>query len=255
MEAHVQTVQRQFDPQAQAYLSSQVHAQGPDLAWVRGQFLPTLPAASQALDLGCGAGHLAFALAERCARVTAFDPSPSMLATVRQEAAARGFAHIDTVEGLAQQLPFATGQFDVVASRYSAHHWEALPAALAEIRRVLKPGGALLMIDVEGDDSPLVDTHLQAMELLRDRSHIRNRAPSEWQRLLTEAGFVMEAHLQWPTRLAFDSWIARMRTPQTLAQAIRALQEGAPAEVRAALRLETDGSFGVTTGAMVARPR
>ncbi|TDR76503.1 class I SAM-dependent methyltransferase [Paludibacterium purpuratum] len=253
MKAHVETVQQQFDPQAQAYLSSQVHAQGPDLAWVREQVLPTLPPEAAVLDIGCGAGHLAFALAERGARVTALDPSPSMLHTVSREAAARGLSQIDTVEGLAHCLPFADGQFDLVASRYSAHHWEALPAALAEMRRVLKPDGMLLMIDVEGDETALVDTHLQAMELLRDRSHIRNRAPSEWRRLLTLAGFTVASHRQWPTRLAFEAWVTRMRTPPVQVQAIRALQDGAPAEVRTALAIEADGSFQVTTGAMLAK--
>lgn len=252
MRQHADAVLQQFDAQAAAYLASPVHAAGPDLEWVRTQLLPTLPAGGCALDVGCGAGHLAFALAERLAAVVALDPAPSMLQAVADHADRAGLP-IETCQGQAGKLPFADGRFDLVATRYSAHHWLHLPCALAEMRRVLKPGGTLLLIDVLGEEDALVDTHLQALELLRDPSHIRNRAPSEWRRLLPEAGFELLQEQAWPLRLAFAAWVGRMRTPALQQQAIRALQAGAPQEVGAALGFEADGSFSVHTGLMLAR--
>jgi ubiquinone/menaquinone biosynthesis C-methylase UbiE len=254
MRPHTQAVQDQFDPQAQAYLISAVHAAGPDLAAARERVARELPTDAQILDVGTGAGHLSFALAPAVARVIALDPAPGMLATVRQAAAARGLPQIETREGSADALPFAAASFDLVCTRYSAHHWFDLPRALAEMRRVVKPGGFILVIDLLGEEQPLVDTHLQSIELLRDTSHVRDRSSAEWCSLLNRAGFERIEHCGWPTRLEFMSWIQRMRTPEALVTAIRMLQGGAPAEVQRALAIEADGSFTARTGLFWARP-
>lgn len=246
---HKETVQAQFDSQAHAYLHSTVHAVGPDLLRATELISQSIPAASgRFLDVGCGAGHLSFAAAKALASVVAIDPSPNMLATVSQAATEKGLTNIRTRQTTAESMPFDDGQFCVVASRYSAHHWLKLPEALKEMRRVVKPGGYFLMIDIEGDEDPLVDTHLQTIEVLRDRSHIRDRSPSEWERLITDAGFSMIEHHSWMTRLAFEPWVTRMRTSPERIAMIRTVQQEAPAEVRKALAIEEDGSFSMKTG-------
>lgn len=254
MRTHSEAVQQQFDPQAEAYLTSPVHAAGPDLRAARERVERALPRSASCLDIGTGAGHLSFALATVVARVVALDPSPSMLATVRQAAAVRGFAHIETCEAAAATLPFAAASFDLVCTRYSAHHWLDVPRCLREMRRVVKPDGFILLIDLLGDDDPLVDTHLQSIELLRDPSHVRDRNVAQWRALLHAAGFQDPEHETWATRLAFTPWVERMRTPPALVSAIRTLQTGAPAEVQRVLRIEADGSFSARTGLFWARP-
>ena len=248
MKTHAEVVQQQFDPQAGAYLTSAVHAQGADLDTVRA-LLATLAVPGRALDLGTGAGHLAFALAERFAHVVATDPSPAMLAVVDAAAAERGLAgRLSTCACPAERLPFTDDEFALVASRYSAHHWPDLARGLDEMHRVVAPGGRFLVIDVLGDESPLVDTHLQAMELLRDPGHVSNRSKGAWHHALTAAGFTIERALVFPLRLEFASWSARMRVPPATIDAIRRLQLGAPAQVAEALAFEPDGSFTVRTG-------
>ncbi|CAM5210536.1 putative methyltransferase YcgJ [Castellaniella defragrans] len=246
---HQKKVQAQFDPQAQAYLHSRVHASGPDLARAR-EIVQGLSGAREKtmLDVGCGAGHLSFTLAPWVAHVIATDPLPGMLETVKKAASDRGLGNLDARSAVAEQLPFEADYFDIVATRYSAHHWENLPGALVEMRRVLKPGGLLLIIDLQGEENPLVDTHLQAMELLRDPSHIRDRSPSEWARLLAAASFGDMAHESWPTRLDFQPWVTRMRTPARQVEVIRILQRESPIEVQSALKIEEDGLFTATTG-------
>ena len=256
MSSHQQTVQDQFDPRAQAYLTSAVHAQGPDLKQAQalvGEWAKARAGKTRALDVGTGGGHLSFALAPLLDRIVALDPSPQMLATVAKAAAERGLHQIAFQEGSAEALPFPDASFDLVVTRYSAHHWLELDRAMAEIRRVLAPGGALLVIDTEGDPSVLVDTHLQAIELLRDRSHVRNRSAAEWRALLGAAGFTVLSHQAWPLRLEFTSWIERMRTPADRAAIIRSLQQDAPQEVKDALAFEADGSFSIRTGLFWAR--
>jgi ubiquinone/menaquinone biosynthesis C-methylase UbiE len=246
--SHTEAVQEQFDPQAQAYLSSTVHAAGPDLRAARERVEQCLGGDAQVLDVGSGAGHLSFALAPAAARVVALDSSPGMLATVRKAAAARGLKQIETCEASATALPFAPASFDLVSTRYSAHHWLDVPQALKEMRRVVKPGGFILVIDLLGEAHPLVDTHLQSIELLRDTSHVRDRSITQWQSLLHQAGFCAIEQCTWATRLEFTSWVERMRTPAALVTAIRMLQAGAPAEVQRALNIEADGSFTAQTG-------
>jgi ubiquinone/menaquinone biosynthesis C-methylase UbiE len=254
MRTHAQAVQEQFDPQAQAYLTSPVHAAGPDLHAARERVRRFVKPDAQVLDVGTGAGHLSFALAPAVARVVALDPSPAMLATVRAAAATRGLAQIETCEGCADALPFAAASFDLVCTRYSAHHWFDVPRALAEMHRVVKPCGFMLAIDLLGEDQPLVDTHLQSIELLRDTSHVRDRSIAEWQALLMQAGFAHIEHSTWTTRLEFAPWVKRMRTPEALITAIRMLQSGAAAEVQRTLNIEADGSFSPRTGLFWARP-
>ncbi|MEF7614315.1 methyltransferase domain-containing protein [Aquincola sp. MAHUQ-54] len=252
MTDHAEQVRQQFDPQASAYLHSAVHAQGPDLDAARRLLQARLPPGARVLDVGCGAGHLSFALAPLAGSVVALDPAPGMLETVAGAAAQRGLHQVRTQAGSATRLPFDDRHFDAVATRYSAHHWPDLPAALQEMRRVLKPGGWLLVIDVMGADEPLVDTHLQAIELLRDASHVRNRDLAQWRALLAAEGFTLAHEARWPLRLQFTTWIERMRTPAAKAEVIRTLQREAPAEVKAALRIEGDGSFTATTGLLLA---
>lgn len=244
---HSETIQAQFDAQAQAYLQSAVHAAGPDLIHAR-ELVTAHTSKGELLDAGCGAGHLSFALAPLVDRAIALDPSPNMLATVEEAAAQRGLGQLRTVQAKAESMPFDNARFDIVASRYSAHHWRDLPAALEEIRRVIKPGGRFLMIDIEGCEDALVDTHLQTMEILRDRSHVRDRSPSEWAHLLEQAGFTAIRHWSWPTRLEFASWVTRMRTSSDRVTMLRQLQREAPEEVRNALAIEEDGSFTAMTG-------
>jgi ubiquinone/menaquinone biosynthesis C-methylase UbiE len=151
--------------------------------------------------------------------------------------------NITTVQGMAEILPFPDAHFDCVISRYSAHHWHDVPAALREVRRVLKPGGQALMIDTAGGETPLLDTHLQAVEILRDPSHIRNYSVQEWLTLFREAGFTAIARKQWPVALEFAGWTERQRTAPERVAAIHALWSAAPDEVRAFFDVQPDGSF------------
>jgi ubiquinone/menaquinone biosynthesis C-methylase UbiE len=250
MRTHEQTVQSQFDPRAQAYLTSAVHSAGPDLQRAKELVAQAVPPSAHALDIGCGGGHLSFALAPHVARMVALDPSPSMLAAVSKAAAAKGLGQIETRQGNAESLPFEDGSFPLVCTRYSAHHWTRLDEASREAVRVLAPGGHVLFIDTLGHEDPLVDTFLQSIELLRDPSHVRNRSREQWRSLLHAAGLVEQeqAQAEWPTRLEFASWVERMRAPADRVAVIRSLQEGAPREVREALAIEPDGSFTIQTG-------
>lgn len=238
---HEAVVDRQFGSQAGAYLKSAVHAQGVEFERLRA--LVAGQGQARVLDLGCGAGHVTFNVAAEVGEVVAYDLSADMLAVVKAAAAERGLANVVLQQGVAERLPFADATFDFVMSRYSAHHWSDLGLALREARRVLKPGGVFAMIDVASPGRPLLDTHLQTVEVLRDTSHVRDYSGGEWLQQLAEAGLRIEGHVLQRLRLEFSSWVERMRTPEAFRVAIRQLQAAVGAEVREYFEIEEDGSF------------
>ncbi|HEU5047432.1 MAG TPA: class I SAM-dependent methyltransferase [Rickettsiales bacterium] len=249
MKDHSQIIHDQYDSQANAYLISAVHAAGPDLQYAITLVEKTIPKGrGNFLDMGCGGGHLSYALAPHAHHVTAADPSPQMVATVAAAAQEKGLGNIETVRASANDMTFATGSFCIAASRYSAHHWRDTEACIANMRRTIKPGGYLLMIDVVGHEDPLVDTHLQAMELLRDRSHIRNLTIPQWRQIITLSGFELLEEKTWPLPIAFAPWISRMKTSPEREKIILTLQAESPAEAKQALQFAPDGSFMLQTG-------
>jgi len=238
---HEALVGRQFGTRADAYLSSAVHAQGADLEALAA--LVDAEGQMRVLDLGCGAGHVSFAVAPRARAVAAYDLSADMLDVVARAAADRGMTNITTRQGVAEHLPFADASFDCVLSRYSAHHWRDFAAGLSEAARVLKPGGIAGFVDVISPGSPLLDTYLQGIELLRDPSHVRDYSRSEWEAALVRAGLTPGSVGAHHIRLDFAVWTERMRTPKLQADAIRALQAAMSETVVRHYDIAPDGSF------------
>ena len=234
-------VAEQFGRSAAAYVQSPVHASGPDLTAI--SELASKRHFTNALDLGCGGGHVSFALAPHVARVTAYDLSPEMLQAMSAEAATRGHTNIVATLGVAERLPFDSASFDLVVSRFSAHHWQNVPVGLAEARRVLRADGLAIFIDVYAPEDPLLDTFLQTVEMLRDPSHVRDYSVSQWQQMLKAAGFRPEQPRVRKLATEFTSWIARMSTPDVLAQAILKLQGEVPDEVRKHFGIMPNGDF------------
>jgi ubiquinone/menaquinone biosynthesis C-methylase UbiE len=110
------------------------------------------------LDVGCGTGYLALRMADvvtASGGVLGVDPSPGVLAHARRRA--RGRAHCDFTDGVAEKLPAEDGRFDVVVSSLMIHHLpeEVRARAAGEMFRVLRPGGRLLIADFRPPTGPL----------------------------------------------------------------------------------------------------
>ncbi len=238
-----EAVRRQFAPVAANYATSAVHAAGPDLRAMLAAIL--LRGDERALDVGCGPGHTALAFAPHVAAVTAVDLTEDMLAQGRRLAAERGIDNVTFRQGDVERLPFPDGSFDLVTSRYSAHHYPHPLEALREVARVLVRAGTFLLVDVVAPSQESVDAFLNRIETLRDPSHVRDHTVGQWQDMLATSGFVAEALGSWPLRLEFRSWVTRMNTPPASIARIQDLLEGATPEIRAALAVENDYSFSV----------
>ncbi len=239
-----ESVRRQFGPVAAAYAASATHAGGADLTAMLAA-AGELRGSERVLDVAPGAGHTALAFAPHVASVTAVDLPEEMLAEGRRLAAERGLTNVTFVRGDAAHLPVPDASVDLVTCRYAAHHFPRPAAAVHEWARVLAPGGQLLLVDVVSPDDLAADTVLNAAEVLRDPSHVRDHTVAQWFAMLETAGFAVADLGRFPLRLEFASWIERMRTPGPVAAQIKTLCAAAPATVRDILQVEDDGTFTV----------
>ena len=253
MKQHSIIVEKQFGAQAQNYLDSSVYASGADLIQLA-QLSQNLPTAKTILDLGCGAGHVSFTLAEAFleAQVTAYDLSEDMLDIVAKEAKNRTIPNIVSQQGRAETLPFSDNYFDLIVTRYSAHHWFNVPQALAQIKRVAKKGATLVVIDVIAPEVPLYDTILQTLEIIRDRSHIRDYRLTEWLGMLGQQGFSVEAFNRWKLYLEFNSWVTRINTPEARIDTLKTLMDELPEEACQYFQLTQQRAFSIDTAYILA---
>src|SRR5512146_775976 len=129
-----QSVQRQFGAVAANYTTSAVHRGGPDLDAMLAAAAPH--GDERVLDAGCGTGHTALAFAPLVAEVVGVDLTEAMLEQGRGLAAQRGLANVAFQYGDVERLPFPDATFDLVTSRYSAHHYPHPLVALREFARV-----------------------------------------------------------------------------------------------------------------------
>ncbi len=248
---HDELVDAQFGHQAHRYVGSSVHASGADLQRI-GRIASDVQI-DAALDLGCGGGHVTYALSPHATRMVACDLSQGMLDAVAEEAVRRGLRNVEFERASAEQLPFGDGIFDLVVSRYSAHHWRDWEAGLREAARVVSASGRLVFVDVMAPNSAALDTHLQTIELLRDPSHVRDRGLAEWTAALGRAGLEPSSIEPFRLPLEFASWVERMSTPEVGCAAIRWLQRSASADVHRAFEINDAGDFVVDAVLIEAR--
>jgi ubiquinone/menaquinone biosynthesis C-methylase UbiE len=238
-------VRSQFGPVADAYVTSSYHASGADLATLVQK--AGLTGVEEVLDLGCGAGHTALAVAPHAKHVTAVDLTPDMIHAASRLAESRGVTNATFRVADSASLPFADNTFDVVTSRVAAHHFTNVRAALAEAARVLRPGGRCVIVDSISLEDAALDTFWNCIEILRDASHVRNWRASEWLSLLEAAGFVDARVVErFSVRLDGQDWVTRMRTPPANVAMIRTLFAEASHDQRAAFDLRTEELWGFT---------
>jgi ubiquinone/menaquinone biosynthesis C-methylase UbiE len=199
-------VQEQFGKTAASYLTSKPHALGKSLE--RMVALTAPQADWRMLDIATGGGHVAYAFAPHVRRVWATDITQEMLDMVKAEAAKRGLANLRTTYAKAEALPFEDESFDLVTCRIAPHHFESIPQFLAEVHRVLKPGGLLALVDNVVPEGSVGD-YINAFERLRDPSHLRAWTMAEWRAALPQHGLAIAHEEQLYKIMEFGPWAAR----------------------------------------------
>jgi ubiquinone/menaquinone biosynthesis C-methylase UbiE len=166
------------------------------------------------LDVACGPGVVTAAIAVDAASVIALDATEQMLDLARARCAKAGLTNVEFKRGDAESLPFADGQFDGVVTRAAIHHFADPRRALREMRRVLRPGGTAVIVDVvSSEDASESELH-NALEKLRDPSHIRMLPASELDGCVTAAGFRDVTHDGWNVPREFEEWMSVVNDPE-----------------------------------------
>jgi ubiquinone/menaquinone biosynthesis C-methylase UbiE len=235
--------QQQFDRQSERYGKGHILSDVSDVRGALGR-LGTLKT-GRALDVATGAGHTGLYLASVGWEVTLADISTAMLERAAATARERGL-HVETRQHAAETLPYPDGSFDLVICRVAAHHFSDPAAFVRETARVLKPGGAFLLIDGSIEDGqPVAEEWLHAVEKFRDPSHHRLLSQGTWTKLCQEAGLrVVFSELQ-PFKQPDLNWYfdAANTSPENRAKVLKLIRT-APSEARNLFRLgEEDGKI------------
>jgi ubiquinone/menaquinone biosynthesis C-methylase UbiE len=133
----------------------------------------------RAVDVGCGAGALALALAPFVGEVVGVDRVPELLERARERAP----ANASFVEGDATHLPFDDGSFELSGTLRVLHHVPRPELVLAELARVTRPGGRVLVVDQIAPVDPLDAVAVDRFERARDPAHTRLLPESDLRQL------------------------------------------------------------------------
>ncbi len=182
---------RIFGERAAFYTTSQAHADPSGLAGFVALAAPRPDWA--ALDVATGTGHTALAVAPHVGSVVGIDLTPEMLAEAERLRAERAVGNVVFRQGDVHRLPFGDGSFDLVTCRRAAHHFSDIALALREIRRVLRPGGCLLIDDRSVAEDDFADQCMNLLDWHHDESHVREYRASEWRRMLADCGLAVES--------------------------------------------------------------
>ncbi len=191
------------------------------------------------LDVACGAGVVAVPMAEHVRHVTGLDLTPAVIEKAEELAAEKNVSNCKFVLGDASDLPFPDGSFDIVTCTSAFHHFDEPERIMAQMARVLRPGGALCALDITTSEVPPIRALHQEMERLRDPSHITNLTPSNWRRMAQNAGLNVKLLGVLPSYRDLDEWMTIC--PSETRDRVRLLFEQDVVDDKSGLEVRRDG--------------
>jgi ubiquinone/menaquinone biosynthesis C-methylase UbiE len=182
------------------------------------------------LDVACGAGALLATYAPAVRRAVGVDLTMAML----DEAMARGSRGqgVLLVRGAAEQLPFRDEAFSIVVTTWAVHHFADPRPVVREMVRVCRPGGRVAIGDSVGDEDEGKRARQNAIEQLRDPSHVEMRSQSGLMSLLAAEGLIPGGTASGSLPRELEEWCRVAATPPETAARLRAmLLETIPGDV------------------------
>ncbi|MDH4144762.1 MAG: methyltransferase domain-containing protein [Acidimicrobiia bacterium] len=201
--------------------------------WVLAQLEP-LDRNMVVLEVACGAAHQSEVVAPRVRQVVGIDLTPDLLGAGAARLARAGVTNVLLQEGEAGRLPFLDASFDLVFCRFAVHHFDEPLGRLAEMVRVCRPGGRVVVIDMISPDAELAEVQ-NHWERRRDPSHTMALGSEALAGGLVDAGAAITRRIRRETPMHVERWLSTAHTPAEVAE-----------EIRAAFRADLSG--GVTTG-------
>jgi SAM-dependent methyltransferase len=162
------------------------------------------------LESACGTGLVSRALAGRVGSVTGVDLTPAMLEQAKRGAADEEIENVAFSVGDATALEFADASFDGAVTRLSLHHIPLPGRVVAEMARVVRPGGWIVLGDLVADQADGAGAvWREEIERLRDPSHWVCRTPEALREIGSDAGLELDREQPIPLDIDFDDWLAR----------------------------------------------
>jgi ubiquinone/menaquinone biosynthesis C-methylase UbiE len=232
-------VREQFGRAAEEYVRNRGFAKGDDLVEAARLLQPTPE--DSLLDVACGGGHTALFFAPLVRSVVASDLTMQMLKKAQEYIAEEGkVENVTFREADAEDLPFPAGSFTLLTCRIAAHHFPDVPRALEEFHRVLRRrGGRMVIIDTLLPDDPEIAEFHQAMEKMRDPTHVRAYTREEWTRMIEAAGFEVGATRMFPKTHEFQEWARRAGLTREGIQRLNRFFIEASAKIQDFFQIET----------------
>lgn len=172
------------------------------------------------LEVAAGTCACGRAIAPYAGNVVCLDMTPAMLSIGKSEAGKNHLDNMTFVLGDAVELPFLNGSFDIVLSRLAFHHFSNVKQAFAEMVRVLKPGGKLVVIDMEAAEEPLREAE-DSIEKMRDPSHVRNLSENEMLALYRDSGLSVSCCEVTKMPVVLQNWLEHTKTPPEIQAQIK----------------------------------
>lgn len=181
------------------------------------------------------------AFAEHCKEVVGVDVTQNFLNAARATAKERGLDNVRFEFGNVVAMPFDDAEFDVAVCRSSLHHFPDPAAVLAEMKRVVKDGGRLLILDMVVSDDPKKAEYHHAIEMLCDPTHAKALSASEYEKLFEDHGLTIEIGRNGQVEYPVDEWIEHGGPTKVVAKELRKLIRACVEEDKAGLPIRMDG--------------
>jgi len=237
---HVEKVRDQFTRQADAYSRMQ---QTRDEKSLRGLVaLASVSNSDRVVDVACGPGFLTLAFAEKCEHVLGVDATGEFLSRARREAELRQIHNVVFSLGDANQLDLEDGIFDCASCRAAFHHFPDPARVLGEMRRVVRPGGKILVADMLASRDPEEASLHNRIEQLCDPTHTRALADTEFEQLFRETGLEVLRRPTSEIHYEVEEWLGHGGPSEEAAQEIRGLFEASLGDDRSGLKVRREGN-------------
>lgn len=171
------------------------------------------------LEVAAGTCACGRSFAPLVKKIVCLDATAPMLQIGKQEAENSHLDNMVFIKGYAEELPFLDSSFDIALSRLAFHHFVDTDTVFSEMVRVLRPGGRLVLIDMEAADEPLRDIE-DEIETLRDTSHVKNLSKKELQDLFTAHNLVLQKCETTKIQQRLENWLALTNTPENVQNTI-----------------------------------
>lgn len=226
MPMHEDSIREEFTQQAESFGRSTAMT-SPQTLDALIELVPEDPG-SRWIDVACGPGVISCAMAGRVGAVTGVDLTPAMVEEAEKRAREEEKGNLYFTLGDVTALDFPDGVFDGAITRLSLHHIPAPGRVVAEMARVVRPGGWVLVSDIVADADGEASAWREEIERLRDPSHWACLTPERLRRIGVAAGLSVEHEEALPVEIDFDDWLERGSGGRAAAGLVERLIEEQP---------------------------